>query len=97
MNTDLLKEYAKVQAKIKELEGKRDTIKVDIITELESTNTAELPTDYGTFSMIPKKTWTYSAKVAELAEKLKLTQTKEQQKGIATCEIANYLKFVPKK
>ena len=97
MNTKTLQAFAKVQAQIKELEGKRDGLKVEIMAEMEKNKTSKLETTFGKFTIGSHASWTYSEKVESLVEKVKLQQIKEQETGKATKSETQYLLFTIKK
>lgn len=86
MNKELLKEYATVKTQIKELTSKAKEMEPEVLTEvMSSTKELEmdnLKTDYGTFSLTSKKSYTYSedytkkesevdAEIAPIKEKIK--------------------------
>lgn len=95
-STNLYRELAKVQAQIKELEAKQSAIKIDIISGMEACGELQVVTSYGKATISTRTTYTYSDKVKALAEKVKVEQVKEQQKGIAKPSITTYLTFTPK-
>lgn len=92
-----LKEYAKLQAQIKELEGKRDTIKLEIIDGFHKEGIDKVESDYGRFTIANRTSYTYSEKVKALETKVKLQKIKEEETGVAEARNTEYLVFAPKK
>ena len=89
-------EYAEVKAQIKELTDKESVLKQEIIEDMESKGLSKDETEFGTFSIASKKTYTYSDKVNDLAEKVKIAKHKEEQKGIATIKTdTRYMIYKP--
>ncbi len=64
MNKELLKEYAETKNQIKELTSKAKEMEVEVLAEVVSTTKElemdNLKTDYGTFSLTERKSYTYS-------------------------------------
>lgn len=97
MDKKQLQTYAKLQAQIKELEGKRDSLKVDILVAFEKDGIEKQETTFGTFTVAHKTTYKYSDKIVSLTEKLKIAKVKEEEKGIATPSTSEYIVFSTKK
>jgi hypothetical protein len=97
MEQEQAKKYALLDAKIRELTAQRDALKVEILSSMDKEGVEKLETTYGKFTHAERATWRYSEKVQKLAEKLKLSQVKEQQQGVAVKEVSEYLLFTPTK
>lgn len=97
MDKKQLQAYAKLQAQIKELEGKRDGMKVTILEAFDKDGIEKQETTFGTFTRAHKTTYKYSDKVNALAEKVKLAKIVEEEKGIAKSSTSEYLVFTTKK
>lgn len=93
----MFKEYAKLDAQIKELEGKKEVMRLEIIKSLDKNEVTCEVTKYGTFTKANRTSYKYSDKVAALAEKVKLAKIREEEKGIATASVTNYLVFTTPK
>lgn len=91
----ILKQYASLKEQIKSLEDQLDILKPTvelIVIELNPVDKT-VETDFGSFTMIPKRKYTYSDGV-QLAEKsLKETKKNEEATGVATYTEAPYLLF----
>ncbi len=92
-----LKEYAKLQAQIKELEGKRDQVKVEIIEGFHKEGIDKVESDFGRFTIANRTSYTYSEKVKTLETKVKLQKIKEEETGVAEPRVTEYLVFAAKK
>lgn len=97
MQKELLKKYANIEAKLRTLEEERLAFRAQILSDLQKNKLDKVQSDYGSFTVSSRKTWTYSDTVTALAEKLKITKSKEEVKGIAKATINEYLLFNPNK
>lgn len=95
MKTELLGKYAELEARFSQLEAERKALREEIVAELSTNNLKHVDSPFGSFTVSAGKTsWTYSAKVKELKEKLKLAEITEQEKGIAKAKVgAPYLVY----
>lgn len=94
-STNLYRDLAKIQAQRKELEAKEAQLKIAIIEGMEAAEETSVDTKYGKATISTRTTYEYSDKVKALAEKVKVEQVKEQQKGIAKANQIKYLRFTP--
>jgi len=92
---ETLRRYASLKEQIKQLENQVEMLKPEvelIVVELNPTDKT-VETDFGSFTMVPKRKYTYSDGV-QLAEKsLKETKKNEEATGVATYTEAPYLLF----
>jgi hypothetical protein len=86
-------QYALLDAKIKDLTNQKDGLKVQILEELVSSETASISTPVGKFTISKLKSWTYTEAVEEKAEELKALKAKEESRGIASFEEKPSLRF----
>ncbi len=92
MNT-LYDEYAVLDAQLKDLESKKDQLRGLILKQMTDNGEEAVDTAVGKFSITKRKTWTYTAKVTDLADKLKATKAKEESTGDATYTEESSLRF----
>lgn len=97
MNKASLKAFAKLQGQIKELEGKRDQMKVEIVEALTKEGVTKEVTNWGTFTRALRTSYKYSEKIDALVEKVKLAKISEEEKGIAQAISTEYLVFTSPK
>lgn len=97
MTQNLYRDLAMLQGQRKELEAKEAQLKVLIIEGMEAAEETSVTTEYGKATISFKTTYEYSDKVKAMAEKVKVAQVKEQQKGIATPKQTKYLTFTTPK
>jgi len=90
---DMWVEYARLTAQKKDLEGRINALKVDILSEMTEAKVTKIKTDVGNFTKACKTTWKYTDKVKTLEDKLKVEKIKEQEKGDATANLTEYLVF----
>ncbi len=92
-----LRAYADLKAQISVLENQLEILKPEvetIVVELAPEDKV-VETEFGTFTMVPKRKYTYSEAV-QLAEKaLKDTKKNEEATGVATYEVNPYVLFKP--
>ena len=83
----VLKEYAAVNEQIAALEEKQKELKPKVLSLLEKEGIDTMKETYGTFSVVYRKTWTYTeslvSKEKQYAEIIKAAKTEEQGSGEA--------------
>ena len=94
MITDLYSEYGILDAQIKELETKKESLRKFILEDMQKKGEDKKDTDFGKFTIAKTRKWEYSEKVSELSEKYKALKAKEESCGIATCVESEILKFI---
>ena len=97
MDQALLQEYREIEALYKDVEAKRATVRTAIVEMLKVEGVRKAETDYGTFTVGSREVWTYTEKVKNLEEKVKIAKQKEQQKGTAKSVVTEYLVYSPEK
>ena len=80
MQQNTYEEYAIIDAKIAELEAQKAPLRVKILEEMVDRGEKKVETPFGSFSVSPRKTWTYTEKVSEAEEKFKALKAKEEGK-----------------
>jgi len=90
--------YADIKAQIAALEAEADVLKPEIISIVDELNPTdhEIETDFGKFSVVQKRKYTYSIETQAKETDLKSAKKEEEAKGIAPYEIQPYLKFTSK-
>lgn len=77
----LFTEYAELKSTIKELEGKCDELKPQLITLIPPDTTIDTGT--GTFTLSTRRVWRYSDTTTSMEAELKERKKEEEQTGIA--------------
>lgn len=99
MNKDLFFNYAVAKKEEKRVKALLEELRPQVVAEMEAVNADKVPSEFGTFTLIPKSIWKYSPAVAT-AEK-KVDELKEQEKaaGVAHSDVRYDLIFkdAPKK
>lgn len=90
---NIYRDYAEAKQAIKDLETKADFLKKAIMHDLEERGVKNEKKDFGSFSLVSKKSWKYTPAVEKLNEDLKILQLEEQEKGIAKESVSHYLMF----
>lgn len=93
MNKQLLQQYLQVKLELKRLEAEEGELKAKILDNFRKNQIDKLATDFGSFTVAKKTLWVYTEAVKKLADRLKLTQIREQEKGLATAKEQEYLVF----
>jgi len=93
MQQNTYEEYAIIDAKIAELEAQKAPLRVKILEEMVDRGEKKVETPFGSFSVSPRKTWTYTEKVSEAEEKFKALKAKEESTGDATFTETPSLRF----
>jgi alpha-galactosidase/6-phospho-beta-glucosidase family protein len=93
----LLEEYAAKKAELQALEEELVAMEPKVLTALEKAGVDTLKENYGTFSVVYRKRWTYSEELTEKEKEyktiVKARQQEEQQSGEATAEETKGLSF----
>lgn len=93
----LYEEYALIDAQMKDLEGKKETLRVNILKSMIDKEVDKLETTFGSFTIARLKKWVYSDKVTDLNEKYKALKAKEESTGDATYTEQESLRFTQAK
>jgi len=90
-----LQEYAKLQAKIKELDAVADALKIDIMADFHANNIEEpIHSPFGTFALGSRKTYQYSKRVLTLEDEVKQLKRNEEDSGKAkVVKLSEYLTY----
>ncbi len=86
-------EYAVLDAKIKEMENKKDELRGLILQDMIELHQEAVNTSVGKFSVTRLKSWTYPEKVLELGDKFKAAKAKAESCGDATYVEKESLRF----
>ena len=100
MNEDKIKleQYASLKRDIADLEEQLEMLKPVIVSIVEVANPLDKTIEadgIGTFTMVPKRKYTYSEATKTLEVNYKQAKEEEEAKGIATYIEQPYLKFTP--
>ena len=91
--TSHYEEYAILDAQIKELNNKKDSLKVQILEDMIANEEDKISTSVGSFSIAKLKSWTYTDKVDILKQELDAQKASEESTGEATFEEKPSLRF----
>lgn len=90
---ELLKKYANIKGAIKEFEDQAEVISKQIVEAMEKEKLDKLEKPFGNFTLVAKKSYTYTDNVKNLMDKVKLAKHKEEEQGKAKFTVSNYLLF----
>lgn len=90
-----LQQYIKLEIEYKELEARKQALRLEILNEMNKEKMQKVDTDFGSFTVCTKKSWKYTPAVSALEEKLKIARIKEQDRGVAKAVESEYLLFKP--
>ena len=94
---EIYEEYAVLDAKIKELSDKKDSLRTQILEAIIEDRATGVETSVGKFTVSALKSWKYTPAVEEKAEELKALKATEESTGDATYEEKPSLRFTPVK
>ncbi len=97
MNNELYKKFVKIREKKEALIEEESLLKEEIIADLRKNKLDKIESNYGKFTIANKRNYTYSTKIEDMSEKLKIAKNKEVEKGIAVESITNYLVYTENK
>ena len=84
MNSNLLKKYAELSVKIKELQDEKDAINIEVMNEILATGGDKFENEYGKFSIRKLKKYTYPAYVTEAKDEYDALKAKAEELEEAT-------------
>jgi len=97
MNKDTMELYAKLEEEKRKIEERQAEIKEEALTFLKEAGSDKIESDFGSFTIVARKTWKYSEKIAELDKTLKTQKKTEETDGTATAEVKESITFYPVK
>ena len=98
MNKDILLQYADLERQRRDIEAQQSELRPAILEDLVAAGVEKADVkDAGVFTLVKRKTWTYSKEVLHLQEELAEAQQDEQRVGAATFEEKMTVAFYPKK
>ena len=98
LDKSLFQQYAKLEANRRHIEETQKELRKILATSIEQAGTERVVLeDLGSFSLVKRKTWSYSNDVEALVKNLKEKQTSEQQDGTATFEENITMSYYPNK
>ena len=71
----------------------RELVKEKILVGMQNNKEIKAEYAFGKFALATRKSYTYSPKITDLEEKVKLAKLKEQEKGLAKVKETPYLIF----
>lgn len=92
MEKELLKEYADICNEEKIIAARKEELKTKL-EEAFGQNPVTEKTAFGTFKMVERTTYTYSADVVEAQEDLKMRMEDEKEQGLAVPTVVYGLRF----
>jgi hypothetical protein len=93
----LYEEYALIDAQMKDLEGKKNTLRVNILKMMSEKDEKKVETPFGSFTIAKLKSWEYPDKVLKIGEDFKAAKAKAESTGDATYTEQESLRFTQAK
>jgi hypothetical protein len=93
----LYEEYALIDAQMKDLEGKKETLRVHILKMMSDKELDKVETTFGSFTIARLKRWEYPDKVLKIGEDFKAAKAKSESTGEATYTEQESLRFTQTK
>ena len=93
MNDALFCRYAELKKQMTALEREIESLQPQVYEELKQLPDPKLKTQYGSFSITRRATWTYSEEIQRIDEDLKAKRKGEQENGTAKAEYTESVTF----
>jgi hypothetical protein len=93
----LYEEYALIDAQMRDLENKKDTLRVHILKMMIEKDEQKVETPFGSFTIAKLKKWMYPDKVLKIGEDFKAAKAKSESTGEATYTEQESLRFTQTK
>lgn len=98
MDQTLQAQYVAVETSLKELELQKEMLRTKILHQMMDSKVDKIESEvFGTFSIARRSSWTYSDKVNDMDDKLKIAKIREQTKGTAIEKVSESLRYTPTK
>ena len=89
----LYQEYALLEAELKEIESKKEQLRVHILKDMIKKGAEKIETDMGSFTVTKLKTWKYPVKVEAIKSEYEAEKARAQSNGDATYTEKESLRF----
>ncbi len=100
MEEKIFTQYIQIQTQIRELEEQKKELSEKCFQEMKASELHQVKNPLGTFSIMERKSWTYSKKIksdealiTSQIKVLKELKTQEEESGVATAEVSESLRF----
>lgn len=93
MNKDTFKHLADLMQKKDTLESEIQVARQAVEEEMRKAEADKVESEFGNFSFVVRKKWTYSTQITTQEAKLKELKKAEELGGTATCEELKFLTF----
>lgn len=90
---ELLKKYASLEIVFRKYEEQREELRKDILEAFRENHVEKEETDYASFSVGRRSSYTFSPAVKKLEDKVKIMKDKEIKSGKAAGKTTAYLVF----
>lgn len=99
MNKDLFFNYAVAKKEEKRIKALLDELRPQVVAEMEAVAADKVPSEFGTFTLVPKSVWKFSPAVAAAEKKVDELKESEKATGLAHSDVRYDLIFkdAPKK
>jgi hypothetical protein len=77
----------------KEIDAQVTALKAEMLAYLQERGATKVTTEYGSFTVATRTSYTYTEAVKKLEEKTKLAKVKEEQKGLAQARETHYIVY----
>ncbi|MCP4761483.1 MAG: hypothetical protein GY870_06855 [archaeon] len=89
----IYKEYAELTSQIKVLYDQQKELKEQIKEDLNTKEANQLKADFGTFSLVERKTWKYTEVIKDKAKDLAQAKKLEEESGLAKATVSKSIMF----
>lgn len=94
---EIFEQYASIKNQIKVLKEQEDELNKQVLAEMEANGIVKANSDFGTFSVVSRKTYKFSGEAEKLIQKYKEcingVEITAKEKGMAEEQISNSLRF----
>lgn len=93
MNKELFQKYAEAKREEKRIKAVLDELRPQVVMEMEIVAADKVPSEFGTFSLVPKSIWKFSPAVSAAEEKVDKLKEEEKATGVAHSDVRYDLIF----
>ncbi len=97
MKKELFQKYSQLKNTIKELQEEVNVLEPELMNEMKESGAEKVESDFGLFTIVPRKAYQYSDVVKSMETVLKDKKKEEEKNGVAQVSINTSLRYTSKK
>jgi hypothetical protein len=92
---NIYKDYAQLRRDIALFEEREEALRAMILKDMQDNKMVKEEFEFGKFTVGSRKNYTYSKKIKDMEDKVKIAKNKEVEQGKAKAQETNYVVYKP--